>query len=254
MNPFFSIITVVKNNINTIERTIKSVLSQDFLDFEYIIIDGDSTDGTKELIKNYSDRNNKIKFYSELDDGLYYAMNKGIIKSKGNFIALLNSDDYYISNSVLSTYYKNIIKEEDSTFIIFYSGMKIGTGNIEIIDIKPDKPYLKKNMRMNHPTWFVSKDVYLKIGRFDTNYRIASDYDFALRALLANVNFVEINNYFPVFFAIGGISMLSSKSINESFEIRKKYHLIGKTLNYLFFYLEHLDLMIFKIKKRIKFW
>ena len=107
---------------------------------------------------------------------------------------------------------------------------------------------------MNHPTWFVSKDVYLKIGKFDTKYRVASDYEFALRALMSSVKFIEILNYFPVYFTIGGNSMISYKSIKESFEIRKKYKIISKSLNFLFFYIEYFDLVKFKLKKIIKFW
>ncbi len=249
--PFFSIITVVKNNISTIERTIKSVLEQNFSNFEYIIVDGNSDDGTKELIQRYSLISDKIVFLSENDNGLFFAMNKGISLSKGNYISLLNSDDYYFSQNVLNDYFQLIRSRSISTLSVVYSGMKISFKNNLVKDLPPDLKYLEKNMRMNHPTWFVGKDVYLKIGNFNTQYRIASDYEFALRSYVNNIEFVELKNSFPVVFSIGGNSTISLKSVKESFEIRKKYNLIGTLKNYYFLLLELFDLFKAKLKSKI---
>ena len=95
---YISIITVVLNAEKTIEKTIKSVISQSYKNFELIIIDGGSTDGTIDVIRKY---NNKISYWiSEKDKGIYYAMNKGIKKSSGNIIGILNSDDYYLKNAL----------------------------------------------------------------------------------------------------------------------------------------------------------
>lgn len=97
-----SIITVVYNGAGTIEQTIKSVLGQTYKNIEYIIIDGASTDGTQQIVEKYVD---KIAYYvSEKDEGLYYAMNKGIGKATGEIIGIINSDDWYDINAV-----KNIV-------------------------------------------------------------------------------------------------------------------------------------------------
>ena len=96
----FSIITVVQNDRHNIVRTIKSVLSQTCKDYEYIIIDGNSSDGTSEIIKNYS--SNRIRVFREKDKNLYDAINKGILKSKGNYVGFLHSGDLFISKNVLN--------------------------------------------------------------------------------------------------------------------------------------------------------
>ena len=106
--PLFSIITVCYNSQKTIERTIKSVLHQDFQDYEYIIIDGSSTDGTVEIIKKYEPLFcGRMRWISEPDTGIYDAFNKGIRCSKGKLTWLVNSDDYIEKNalSVISNAY-----------------------------------------------------------------------------------------------------------------------------------------------------
>ena len=98
MSQKVSIITVVYNGANFIEQTIKSVISQDYNNLEYIIIDGGSTDGTQDIIKKYDD---KIAFWvSEKDSGIYNAMNKGWRKASGDFIGILNADDYYLEGTI----------------------------------------------------------------------------------------------------------------------------------------------------------
>lgn len=99
MSSYFSIITVCLNSEKTIETTIKSVLAQTYTDFEYIIIDGKSSDKTLNIINRYKDP--RIKIISEKDKGLFDAMNKGISLSKGKWIHILNSDDYYYSKDSL---------------------------------------------------------------------------------------------------------------------------------------------------------
>ena len=99
MKYFYSIITVCFNSEKTIKKTIQSVLNQTFKNFEYIIVDGNSTDKTVNIIKSFQD--NRIKIFSEPDLGIADAMNKGIKKSRGKWIHILNSDDYYFSNNSL---------------------------------------------------------------------------------------------------------------------------------------------------------
>ena len=125
--PFISIITVVFNNEDYIECCIKSVLAQDYSNFEYIIIDGNSTDETLNIVNKYSDRINKI--VSEKDSGIYEAFNKGIKYATGDYIGFLNSDDYYTDNKVLSEISKKLNIEKNH--VLF--------SNIKIIDRKTEK-------------------------------------------------------------------------------------------------------------------
>ena len=97
-NPLVSIITVVYNGEKHIEQTINSVLNQTYSNIEYIIIDGDSTDNTLNIIKKYEDK--IAHFISEKDSGIYNAMNKGLALTKGEIISILNADDYYFENTL----------------------------------------------------------------------------------------------------------------------------------------------------------
>ena len=247
--PFFTIITVVKNNFSTIERTILSVLSQEFDDYEYIIIDGKSNDGTEDVIKKYSNHKN-VTIVSELDKGIYYAMNKGIEKSNGYWINLLNSDDYFINNEILQKYYDKI--KTDKNIDILCSNMNILFEDKIVREMCPNPDYLKKNMQMNHPTWFVSIETYNTIGLFNINYKIAADYEFALRCLKNNKKISIIDDFVSINFALGGASNISIKSVIESYQIRKKYYLIGSLLNFNYLLFEFVDFLKSKIKKIIK--
>ena len=119
MSPFFSIITVTKNSENKIDKTIKSVLSQSFKNFEYIIIDGNSTDDTLNKVQKY--KNKKIKIFCREDKNFYDGLNFAIKKTKGKFISVLNSGDFYYSNFILRKIHKSIlirkIKLKESGFL-----------------------------------------------------------------------------------------------------------------------------------------
>ena len=183
-NPKISIITVVFNGADVLEDTIQSILSQTYQNIEYIVIDGGSTDGTVEIIKKHQD---KIHYWiSEPDGGIYDAMNKGVDKATGEIVGLLNSDDFYANNQVIEKVATTFTQQNiDSTY-----------GDLDIVN--PDnvnkvirrwrsKPYtpdlFKKGWHPAHPTFFVKKFVYEKYGVFDTEYKIAADYDLMLRFL-----------------------------------------------------------------------
>ena len=122
----FSIVTVVKNGYPQINHTIKSVLNQNFKDFEYIILDGCSDDGTSELIKNSYKK--KIIYERRKDKGIYHALNRSIFKAKGDYIINLHAGDFFFSNSVLKNLNSFIKKNKKNDFffsnIIFYKNNK----------------------------------------------------------------------------------------------------------------------------------
>jgi glycosyltransferase len=183
-----SIITVCFNSVETIEDTIKSVLSQQHDSLEYIIVDGGSIDGTLDIINKYKDKIYKI--VSEPDKGIYDAMNKGIKLSTGEVVGILNSDDFYCDNNVL----KNISE-------VFSDNCVDATyGNIEYVeraDIKKcirfwragdyRKEKLSSGWIMPHPAFFVRKELYERYGLFNINFRIAADYELMLRFLKKDI-------------------------------------------------------------------
>lgn len=177
--PKVSIVTVVFNGAKTLERTIKSVLDQTYPNIEYIIIDGGSTDGTQDIIRKYEDR--LASWVSEPDGGIYDAMNKGIAKSTGFLIGLVNSDDWLEPGAVADVV--SHIPEKERLFIIhgdtnqWRNGRLYRTYHSER-EIRPHSTFI----RVSHPTCFVPAEVYREIGVYSLEYKIVADADFLLRA------------------------------------------------------------------------
>lgn len=167
--PLISIITVSYNAANTIEQTILSVINQNFKDFEYIVIDGGSTDGTVDIIKKYQD---KITFWvSEPDKGIYDAMNKGIQIAKGEWVNFMNAGDGFYNSNV----FVNVFGINRTSDVIYGDNMLCY--NWGKIILAPDVlSKTNQNMVFGHQTVFMKRDIVLKY-QFDCNYRIAADYD-----------------------------------------------------------------------------
>ena len=221
MNKMFSIITVTYNSEKTIEQTIKSVISQTYGDFEYIIIDGDSQDSTVDIIKKYVDIDNRIRFISEPDDGIYDAMNKGIKMTSGNIISLLNSDDYYEINALKKI--ADYIPQED--MFVIYGMVRFLENEKEDRIIFNHHNSLPKRMIM-HPACFVSSNIYKKY-QYDTDYKSAADYDLFLKLYNDNsIRFLPVHEIITNFRS-GGMSSTIISDI-ESNEIKYKYGCIDK--------------------------
>jgi len=212
-NPTISIITVCYNSENTIERTIKSVIKQNYAQIEYIIVDGKSKDGTMDIIQKYRDKITKV--ISEPDKGIYDAMNKGIELASGEIIGILNSDDIYTSNTIISEITREFVKRD----------VQLVYGNITYFRNNPDeairtwvtKSYYKRFFDHGevapHPSLFVKKEVYNKIGTYHSDFKITSDYEFMLRALRINSYKSYHLNKFIVNMQMGGESTKSFKNI-----------------------------------------
>lgn len=180
-----SIITATYNSAETINDTIKSVLCQTNKDFEYIIVDGGSTDETIDIVKSYeSEFSGKLKWVSEKDKGIYDAMNKGIKMASGDIIGILNSDDYYTSDDILQTI-ADAFKCQNVDAIY---------GDIHFIkDGVPDKcvryyssrlfsPFwLRFGFMPAHPSFYCKRDVFDKSGLYRLDYKIGSDYEMMVR-------------------------------------------------------------------------
>lgn len=195
-----TIITVCVNAEKTIKDTIESVLKQSYKDFEYIIVDGKSSDDTLKTISKYQDK--RIKLISEKDKGLYDAMNKGIKLSTGDIIGTINSDDILASEDVFQTVIDNFDENTD----VIYANIKYY--NEDFSKVKRDfVSGTKENEYFcpAHPSMYVRKEIYQRIGTYNTSYKIASDFDFMVRCNLNNVRYKYIDKYF-VYMRYGGKS------------------------------------------------
>lgn len=201
-----TIITVVLNGEKTIARTINSVLSQSYKNFEYFIIDGNSSDRTMKIVNSYKNKINKV--ISENDYGLYHAMNKGIEMSSGDIIGIINADDFYFENAFLNVV--NSFQDVSLDETIFFGDM---LHNDKII-----KGWRPKSRRLGafgaHPPMFVPKKVYKKIGLYKLQYKILSDYDFMYRAF--NIKNLKVK-YLPELIANFSVGGLASRNIFRSF-------------------------------------
>lgn len=211
-----SIITVCYNSAATIERAIKSVLSQDYPDVEYIVIDGGSTDGTVDIIKKYQGR--IVHFVSEKDGGIYDAMNKGTTLATGDIVGILNSDDLYADNKVLSVVmamfagdasvdavYGDIAYFHKETPLIFFRYWKAGAFS---------RAKMRNGWMPPHPAFFVRKAYYQQRGTFRLDFGTAADYELLLRFMLAGIRMKYIDQTF-VHMQAGGAS-------GKSFSARRK--------------------------------
>lgn len=221
-----SIITVSYNSAGTIEETIKSVLSQEGADIEYIIIDGGSTDKTLQIIESFKE---KIKIIvSEPDSGIYDAMNKGISLASGNVIGVLNSDDIYADNQVI----KDVSRQfaNNSKLDILYGNLvyvKKDDTN-KIVRTWRSKPYFENFFELGnvppHPSLFVSSKVYSLAGSFNLQYNLAADYEFMLRIFKKGSFQSKYINRLIVKMRLGGATNKSFRNIlNGNKEILKAW-------------------------------
>ena len=177
-NPKISIITVVKNNKDTIEKNILSLINQTYKNYEHIIIDGGSTDGTIDLIKKY--QQNIKYFISENDNGIYDAMNKGLDKVNGEIIGILNSDDFFYNALFIVKEYFEKFEEIDFLF-----------GSVDKYKLHygydPKKIYWTFGFYSSHSVGFFIKTVsQRKLGKYNTKYKYSSDYDLFYRMIVKN--------------------------------------------------------------------
>lgn len=235
-----SIITVCYNSEKTIERTVRSVISQDYDDFEYIIIDGASKDKTLEICNKYREKITHL--LSEKDEGIYDAMNKGISLASGDVIAILNSDDYFINNQCLKKVKNSFSEDVD---IIFGNVLIFSEKNKKIkrkYKSSIYKPYLSVfGIQPPHPASFIRKKTYDTFGTYDKNYRIAGDFDLLTRfTTKEKVKYKIIDEDF-VMMSDGGISNANLKTRNKTTqEIKDSLRKNGLISNKLFINLRYL--------------
>ena len=221
-----SIVTAVYNSRSTVSQALDSVLSQTYPMVESIVIDGASTDGTFEALESYRSRLGLL--LSEKDNGIYDALNKGIKHSTGDVLGFMHADDVFENEDVLQ---KVAAAFEDPTVDAVYGDLLY----VQYNDIKKVVRYWKSGKYNNkslsygwmppHPTFYVRRSVYERLGVFDTRYRIAADYDIILRFLAAGISASYISTVF-VRMRVGGISNRSFRTIFaksiEDYKITKR--------------------------------
>ncbi len=175
MNPRLSIITINLNNAIGLQKTIESVVNQTFTDYEFIVIDGGSTDGSVDIIKQYAE---KITYWvSEPDKGIYNAMNKGILLAKGEYCLFLNSGDWLIEAKGLQKAFE-IIGGEDIIYCDLQTEKEIW--------YNPEKLTLLTFFKgtIGHPSTFIKTTLFSTIGYYNENNKIVSDWEFIITAII----------------------------------------------------------------------
>ena len=175
-----SILTVTYNSLTTLKDAYASLCAQTYTQWEWIVQDGGSTDGTLEWLKSLSDA--RVKWVSEKDHGIYDALNKAVGRASGEWIGLLHSDDLYPNNDVLQVVVAAMAGNDAIYGDLKYVQAADVTKVLRHWQSEAFAPtLLRKGWMPPHPTLFLRKEVYAKVGGFDTRYRIAADYDFILR-------------------------------------------------------------------------
>lgn len=201
MNPKISIITINYNNLDGLKRTVKSVKNQTYQEYEYLIIDGGSNDGSLEFLK----QNNDLFDYwvSEPDNGVYQAMNKGIERATGVYLLFLNSGDHFYRNTVLEENHYHLTNED-----IIYFNLQVIETNKTFIKTYPEKlsfSYFVEDT-LPHPATFIKKEVFSKTNLYKEDFKILSDWKFFIDAICKyNASYIKINKTLSTFY-IGGMS------------------------------------------------
>ena len=231
--PKLSVITINLNNAKGLQKTIESVITQSFTDFEYIIIDGGSIDGSVDIIKQYE---NRITYWiSEQDKGVYNAMNKGILQAKGDYCLFLNSGDFLVDHNILEKVFSTNLQED-----IIYGNLYVHINGENIKRIYPDEWTFRTFLltTIPHQAAFIKRSLLFELSLYDENLRLVADWEFFVKAvILFKKSYIHLSDYISVFEA-GGIS--SNRDINN----RERAKVLSKSP-----YLELLPEIIFELQK-----
>lgn len=202
-----SIITINYNNLEGLKTTIGSVVNQTWKEFEYIVVDGGSTDGSAAYIQSQSEH---IDYWvSEADKGIYSAMNKGVVKASGEYVLFLNSGDHLFSEDVLRQNFMYLVDKD-----IIYFNLQVIGANETYVKKYPENLSFSYFIQdsLPHPATFIKKKTFYSTNLYDENLIIVSDWKFFLDAVCKyNLSYSRINNTLSTFY-LNGISSLNSNS------------------------------------------
>ena len=236
--PKLSIITVNLNNKAGLIDTAQSVVAQTWTDYEWIIIDGGSTDGSVEVIKEYADKTEKLIYWcSEPDDGIYQGMNKGIEKASGEYCWFLNSGDYAYKNTTLAEVFANKFDEDIVSGDVFF---KFGHNDLRLHkylrNIKNGKipEYFWFGKSLPHQSTFIKKECFDKYGKYKTDIGSSADWVFWVdRIVVDNVSYKRIFNKVAVFIVGNNFGVMHTKR-------RKEYLKSVFKKKYIFLFIKHI--------------
>lgn len=225
--PAVSVITVCYNAAESLPATIASVAAQASQNYEFIIADGASTDGTVEILE----KNDALidRWVSAPDGGIYDAMNRGAVMARGRYLAFLNADDRYLHQTV-----ERVIEamEADGPDVIYGNMIKVRNLEGENFEReeKPNVDYMPQGMGIFHPAAFVKREAFEAAGGYDTAYRLAGDYALFLKLWAEGRSFKYIDAPLA-YFSLGGASNAGCGTYEEAVHIQKKYRTgtAGKT-------------------------
>jgi glycosyltransferase involved in cell wall biosynthesis len=218
-----SIITVAYNAVSTIHDTIRSVLAQSYKNIEYIIIDGNSKDGTQAVISDFAVKDSRIKWISEKDQGLYDAMNKGIGMSTGDYVGILNADDFFTADDVIRHIVDTLLESPNMDAV--YGDIEfVSVANIQKVVRKYSsaifRPFLFRwGFMPAHPTFYCRRELFDKLGNYLLDFKIAADYELLVRFILINKIQTKYLKKTFVSMRVGG---KSTRSITSTIIINKE--------------------------------
>ncbi len=241
-----SIITVCYNSAATIKDTIDSVISQNYQDIEYIVIDGKSTDRTLEIIRSYSSQ--IMKCFSEADNGLYYAINKGIKVATGEIVGLVHADDVLAAKDVISKVVEVFIKSKCEAI---YSDLQyVDKDNLNKVFRDWKAGSYSDGMFLNgwmppHPTFYAKRRLFADLGAYNTSFKISADYELMLRFLHGNKISIKYIPEVLVKMRVGGKSNSSIiNRVKANLEDRKAWRVNYLKPNYFTLYQKPLSKLI----------
>jgi len=221
----FSIIMASYNQVKFIQQAIESVVNQTYQNYELIIVDGNSTDGSKDIINKYKS-NEKIKIVIENDKGLYHARNKGLLIATGDVIGFLNTDDYYELDALNKMNYAFHVNAEYDVIYGFINAVdRFGkfirqNGNYDFNKEKQIKEYIA----LPDQSTFFRKKYLARIGLYDSTFTIVADWDFWQRAMVLNLKFIYLNEHIANYRHYDETLTFNPKYINIRFkEVKRLY-------------------------------
>lgn len=212
-----SIITATFNSGATLRDTMESVLSQNYTDYEHIIVDGCSKDNTIDIVRELEPRyEGRLKWVSEPDRGIYDAMNKGVAMATGDVVGILNSDDFYSSSDILM----HVDREIHDVDAVYGDIHYVNDSDIhKCVRYYSSKSFRRWKMRLGfmpaHPSFYCRRTVYSRFGLFDTDFRVAADFEQLLRLIFINRIFIK---YLPLDF----VTMRTGGASTSGFQSHKK--------------------------------
>jgi glycosyltransferase involved in cell wall biosynthesis len=204
MSLLVSIVTVTRNSAATIANAIDSVLSQSYRPVEYIVIDGESIDGTLDIVRGYGPRISRV--ISEKDSGIYFAMNKGLLASSGSMILFVNSDDSFAHPEALASLVDARRQFGGSEPSICFSDFVKEYPSLGRSMLMKADTALERGFGLCHQAMLVDRSAYDLVGMFDTSFKYAADHDWTARAQRSGVRFIRANVSPTVIFRHGGAS------------------------------------------------